>query len=159
MARSIVDDILDLSLEEAQKREALLQLKRMQRLDDVDETYNLEKAIRIVAKEYTEEVIRSVGEEIGREIKESFEEAKRFACRLVTEALVEKESIRNMKPFKERDSLRATSAKVRTSLASVLGGMSAAVEVSDLFGGTSLFNDFLYGSQGRTTKPRRSVES
>lgn len=156
MARSIVDDVLDLSLEEAQKREALLQLKRMQRLDDVDETYNLEKAIRIVAKEYTEEVIRNVGEEIGREIKESFEEAKRFACRLETEALVEKESVRNMKPFKDRDSLRATSAKVRTSLASVLGGMSAAVEVNDLFGGTSLFNDFLYGSQDKTAKPRRS---
>ncbi|QDZ19176.1 hypothetical protein HOP50_02g16900 [Chloropicon primus] len=152
VSSSILEEILDSSIEEGEKRRALL-LRRRQG-GDPDGGAGRDKMIRIIWNEYLAEVVRDMSREIWTEIESSYKEVKYFACQLVTNALVSPDSVSEMEPFDEKDSRKITLRKVRNSLSSVLHGMSEQSEVSKAFAGSSLFQEFLRGSSDAVGRRR-----
>ena len=144
LVRSILLEVVDSSVEEASKREALVSRKGGRAADDAGRrARQLAAVVRIIGNEYLAEAVREAIEETYREILRSREEAKSYARRLVTNALVAREAVLAVKPSGEGDTRRATSRKVRSSLASVLGGMGEGSAARGLFSGSSVFNELL----------------
>ena len=153
LASSILDEILDLTLEEAQKRESLLELRKRSKPSDLENSVTLNNLVRSIGNDYLAEVVQSLSSEVLAEIKLSFEEVKHFASLLVTHALVNNANISKVREVKDGDSKGVTAQKIRHSLSSLLIGMSDQMESRNLFSGTSLFGDFLNGSYDSGSKP------